>query len=267
VIGDPVRHSLSPTIHNAAFAALGLDWAYVAFPVPAGSGVAAVEAMRALGIDGLNVTMPHKVDVIPGLDELSPTAERLQAVNTIHRRGGALVGESTDGAGFLDALRFDEGFDPAGTSVVVLGAGGAARAVVLALASAGAADVAVVNRTASRAAEAAALAPGVGRTGDEGDVTGADLVVNATPVGMEGVHAEAMLVDPKLLRRGQLAVDLVYHPLRTPFLAAAKERGAVPVTGLGMLIHQAAHAFRLWTGEDPPLEVMSAAALGALREG
>jgi shikimate dehydrogenase len=267
VIGDPVRHSLSPAIHNAAFAALGLDWVYVALPVPTGSGAAAVESMRTLGIDGLNVTMPHKADVIPALDELSPTAERLQSVNTIHRVGELVVGDSTDGAGFVDALRHDEGFDPVDRSFVVLGAGGAARAVVLALAGAGAAEVVVVNRTAARAEEAAALAPRVGRVGDESDVHDADAVVNATPVGMDGVHAEATLVDPKLLRPGQLAVDLVYHPLRTPFLAAARERGAVPVTGLGMLIHQAAHAFRLWTGEDPPLEVMSAAALGLLREG
>jgi shikimate dehydrogenase len=267
VIGDPVRHSLSPAIHNAAFAALGLDWVYVALPVATGPGAAAVEAMRTMGIDGLNVTMPHKADVIPALDQLSPTAERLQAVNTIHRIGEVVAGDSTDGAGFVDALRHDEGFDPADRSFVVLGAGGAARAVVLALATAGAAEIVVVNRTAVRAAEAAALAPGIGRVGDESDVSDADAIVNATPVGMDGVHAEATLVDPKLLRPGQLAVDLVYHPLRTPFLAAARERGAVPVTGLGMLIHQAAHAFRLWTGEDPPLEVMSAAALGLLREG
>ena len=267
VIGDPVRHSLSPVIHNAAFAALGLDWVYVAFPTPAGRGGDAVAAMRTLGIDGLNVTMPHKADVIPALDELSPTAARLGAVNTIHRRGEVLVGDSTDGAGFIDALRYDEGFDPKDARVVVLGAGGAARAVVLALGEAGAAEVVVVNRTAAKAETAAALAPGIGRVGDEADIAGADVVVNATPVGMAGVHAEATLVDPRLLRPGQLAVDLVYHPLRTPFLAAAKERGAVPVTGLGMLIHQAARAFRRWTGEDPPLEVLSAAALNALREG
>jgi shikimate dehydrogenase len=267
VIGDPVRHSLSPVIHNAAFAALELDWVYVAFPVAAGSAASAVEAVRLFGIDGLNVTMPHKAEVIPALDELSPTAARLHAVNTIHRRGEVLVGDSTDGAGFVDALRFDEGFDPAGASVVVLGAGGAARAIVLALATAGATEVVVVNRTRARAEEAVALAPGVARLGDERDVELADVVVNATPVGMAGAHAEATLVDPRLLRPGQLAVDLVYHPLRTPFLAAAKERGAIPVTGLGMLIHQAAHAFRLWTGEDPPLEVMSAAALATLRDG
>ena len=267
VIGDPVRHSLSPAIHNAAFRALDLDWVYVAFPVAAGDGAEAVRAMRTLGISGLNVTMPHKHDVLAELDHLSPTAATLGAVNTVHRLADALHGANTDGAGFLDALHHDEGFDPAGTKVVVLGAGGAARAVVLALAGAGAADIAIVNRTAARAQEAAELAPGVGRQGGEEDVAEADLIVNATPIGMQDTDTdEALPIDAKRLKPGQLVVDLVYHPLRTPFLAAAKERGAVPVTGLGMLIHQAAHAFRLWTGEDPPLEVMSAAALAKLRE-
>ena len=267
MIGDPVRHSLSPAIHNAAFRALGLDWVYVAFPVVAGDAAGAIRAVRTLGIDGLNVTMPHKHDVVPELDHLSATAATLQAVNTVHRLGDALHGENTDGAGFLDALRYDEGFDPCDRRVAVLGAGGAARAVVLALAGQGTADIAVVNRTAARAEQAAALAPGLARPGGEDDVADADLVVNATSIGMAGTaDAEALPLDPRRLRPGQVVVDLVYHPLRTPLLAAARERGAVPVTGLGMLIHQAAHAFRLWTGEDPPLEVMSAAALAKLRE-
>jgi shikimate dehydrogenase len=224
--------------------------------------------MRALGIDGLNVTMPHKHDVVAELDAVSSTEAALQAVNTIHRLGDDLHGESTDGAGFVDALVHDEGFAVAGARVVVLGAGGAARAVVLALADAGAADVAVVNRTAERARRAVELAPSVARLGTTpDDVADADLVVNATPIGMHDTPTEeALPLDPKLLKPGQVVVDLVYHPLRTPLLAAARERGSIPVTGLGMLIHQAAHAFRLWTGEDPPLEVMSAAALAKLRE-
>lgn len=265
VIGDPVGHSLSPVIHNAAFRALDLDWVYLAFPVAAGEGAGAVAAMRTFGLDGLNVTMPHKADVIAGLDRLSPTAEALGSVNTIHRLADDLVGESTDGAGFVDALVADEGFDPADRRVVVFGAGGAARAVVLALAQAGVADIAVVNRTAAKADQALALAPAVARRGTEGDVDDADLIVNATSVGMAGTaEADAVLLDTSRLRPGQVVADLVYHPIRTPLLVAARERGAVAVTGLGMLIHQAAHAFRLWTGEDPPLEVMSAAALGAL---
>lgn len=262
MIGAPVRHSLSPALHNAAFDALGLDWVYLAFEVPAGAAGAAVEAMRTLGIDGLNVTMPHKEDVVAAVDKLSPVAERLHAVNTVVRRGGVLVGESTDGEGFVAALRRDEGFDPAGKRCVVLGAGGAARAVVLALADAGAASVTVVGRTPERAAAAAALAGGRGRVGEAAEAAEADLVVNATPVGMAG--DPSLPLDAGLLGPGQVVADLVYHPLATPLLEAARSRGAMAVNGLGMLIHQAALAFRLWTGEDPPLEVMSAAALRAL---
>ena len=267
VIGDPVRHSLSPVLHNAAFRSLDLDWAFLAFEVPAGSAAAAVGAMRVLGIEGLSVTMPHKEDVPRAVDRLSPTAARLQSVNCVHLDGGELVGENTDGAGLIDALRNDEGFVAAGARCLVVGAGGAARAVVLALAEAGAAEVGVVNRTPARAESAAGLAGEVGRVSPIEAAADADLVVNATPVGMAGADGESSgssAVPPSLLRPGQVVVDLVYHPLRTPLLLAARERGATAVTGLGMLIHQAAHAFRLWTGEDPPLEAMSAAALGAL---
>ena len=230
VIGDPVRHSLSPAIHNAAFQALDLDWVYVAFPVPAGSAAEAIRAMRTLDIAGLNVTMPHKHGVAEELDHLSPTAATLRAVNTVHRLGEALHGENTDGAGFLDALHHDEGFDPRGTRAVVFGAGGAARAVVLALAGAGAADVAVVNRTAARAEEAAGLVPGGPvRPGSDDDLSDADLVVNATPIGMGGTATdEALPLDANRLKPGQLVVDLVYHPLRTPLLALAASGAPSP---------------------------------------
>jgi shikimate dehydrogenase len=273
VIGWPVRHSLSPAIHNAAFGALGLDWAYVAFEVEPGRAADAIGAVRALDLAGLNVTMPHKADVVGAVDRLSATAEALGAVNTISRRGRALVGDNTDGAGFLDAIRLDEGFDPAGRRCLVIGAGGAARAVVRALAEAGAAEVVVVNRTADRAAAAAALAGPVGRVGTAAEAGEADLVVNATPIGMPDTDEPAPIdqrrsapvpVDPAHLGSGQLVVDLVYHPAVTPLVDSARAAGAVAVNGLGMLIHQAAHAFRLWTGEDPPLEVMSAAALSEL---
>ena len=264
VIGSPVAHSLSPVLHNAAFAALGLDWAYVAFDVePAGLEVA-VRGATALGLVGLSVTMPHKDAIANLVDRLSPTARQLGAVNTVHRLGDQLVGESTDGAGFIDALRHDEGFDAKDTTAAVIGAGGAARAIVLALAQAGAREIVVVNRSADRAASAAALGGSVARVGQPADIEQAQLVVNATPLGMDGVHPDQSSIDPRLLHSGHVVVDLVYHPLKTPLLIAARERGAIAVTGLGMLIHQAAHAFRLWTGEDPPLEAMSAAALAAL---
>lgn len=262
MIGSPIRHSLSPVLHNAAFRALDLDWVFLAFEVVAGDAAGAVAGMRAMGIQGLSVTMPHKAAVLSAVDELSPAAAVVGAVNTIACKGATLVGENTDGDGFLDAVRSDEGFDPVGRRCVVFGAGGAARAVIHALATAGAADVAVVNRDPERARRAAEMASPVSRVGVASDAAKADLVVNATPLGMDA--GDPLPVDPALLAAGQLVVDLVYHPLVTPLLESARAAGATAVNGLGMLIHQAAHAFRMWTAEDPPLEVMSAAALGEL---
>lgn len=263
VIGDPVRHSLSPVLHNAAYRALGLDWVYAAFEVPPGRVAGALAGMRSLGIEGLSVTMPHKATVARFVDELTPAARRLGAVNTVIRHGERLLGDNTDGGGFLDSLRLDLGVDPAGRRCLVLGAGGAARAVVLALADAGAAEVAVWNRTRSRAAGAASLAGAAGRVVEEATVTGVDLVVNATPAGMDGVQAD-LPVELEGLGSGQVVVDLVYHPQVTPLVAAARDRGATASGGLGMLLHQAGRQVRAWTGMDPPLAAMSAAALSAL---
>jgi shikimate dehydrogenase len=263
VIGSPVRQSLSPVLHNAAFRALGLDWAYLAFEVPDGDAGAAVAGARALGLEGLSVTMPHKEAVAAALDRLSPTAERLGAVNTVVRLGGALVGENTDGWGFLEGLRQDFGFEPSGRRCLVVGAGGAARAVTLALGEAGARSVVVVGRSPDRVAAAAELAGPAGRPGEEADAAEAELVVNATPLGMAGLPPGPP-VDPSLLGEGQLVADLVYHPPVTPRIEAARSRGAMAVNGVSMLIHQAGRAFRLWTGEEAPLEAMSAAALREL---
>jgi len=259
VIGSPVRHSLSPAIHNAAFAAAGLDWAYLAFDVGPDAVPAALAGAQALGLVGLSVTMPLKEAVAAAVSELTPVAAQLGAVNTVIIGPDGTTGANTDGDGFLDALA---PWSPAGRAVAVLGAGGAARAVVLALAGAGARDIAVVGRSPERAARAASLG---GRVGGPADVEGADLVVNATPVGMAGTEGEGRApLDEALLRPGQVVVDLVYHPVRTPLLAAAARRGATPVDGVGMLVHQAAHAFRAWTGLDAPVAAMERAARGAL---
>jgi shikimate dehydrogenase len=263
VIGDPVRHSLSPLLHNAAFGALDLDWAFLAFTVRAGGGPAALAAMRALRLEGLNVTMPLKGEVADAVDRLGPSAAVLRSVNTVVWRGTELVGESTDGAGLLAALRDDEGFDPAGRRCLVLGSGGAARAVVHALAGAGAARVAVAARRPEAALAVATLGGAVGAAGGPEEADGADLVVDATPVGMPG-HDPGPPLDPDRLGPGQLVVDLVYDPPRTPLLEAARARGAATTNGLGMLLHQAALSFRLWTGEDPPLEAMSVALVAEL---
>lgn len=255
VIGHPVRHSLSPAIHNAAFAALGLDWAYLAFDVAPGDGEAAVGAVRTLGLGGLSVTMPHKDAAARAVDRCTDAAAALGAVNcVVARPDGSLLGENTDGAGFLDALDADLGWSADGRRTVVLGAGGAARAVVLALAGAGAREVVVVNRTPERAAAAVALAPGVARVGEAAEVGGADLVVNATSVGMDGVSSPLAAGS---VGAGQVVVDLIYHPAETPLLADAAAAGATVANGLGMLVHQAAHAFRLWTGEPAPLVAMA----------
>lgn len=254
-------------MHNAAFRALGLDWVYLAFDVAPGRLARALESSQALGIEGLSVTIPHKENVATLVDTLSPLATALGAVNTVVRTpDGRLRGENTDGPGFLRALEDDEGFDPADRRCVVVGAGGAARAVVKALADAGAAEVVVVNRTPERAEGVAALAGSCGRVGVAAAAGEADLVVNATPIGMAGTGTEGELpIDPAHLGPGQLVVDLVPNPAITRLVEEARARGAVAVNGLGMLVHQAALAFRMWTGEPAPVAVMSAAALAELR--
>jgi shikimate dehydrogenase len=274
VIGHPVAHSLSPRLHNAAFAALGLDWVSVGFPVPPGQAAEALVGLRALGLAGLSVTMPFKDEVAALVDRRSPVAERLGAVNCVVRRPDGLEGHNTDGRGFVESLARGARFNPAGRSCLVAGAGGAARAVVLALAESGAAEVVVVNRTPARAEAAAALAGPAGRVGTADDARRADLVVDATPVGMGGAPGDAgqpgpgdpgdlgdlgdpgWLVDPASLRPGQVAAHLVYHPRVTGWLAAAARAGATPVGGLGMLVHQAAAQLRLWTDTEPPVEAM-----------
>jgi shikimate dehydrogenase len=256
VIGSPVSHSLSPLIHNAAFRALGMDWVYVAFDVPAGQGGSALEAMRTLGLGGLNVTMPHKAAVATAVDRLAPAAAALGVVNTVVRHHGALVGESTDGAGLLAALEADLAFVPEGRRCVVLGAGGSARAVVLALAGAGAREVAVVARRSAQAEEVVRLASTSRvRAGSVGDVAGAELVVNTTPVG-DRLPLELVPGD---LGAGQLVVDLLYHPRTSALVQAAGDRGAVATNGLGMLVHQAALAFQLMHGVAMPLDAVHAA--------
>jgi shikimate dehydrogenase len=293
VIGFPVRHSLSPLLHNTAFAALGLDWSYLAFEVPPGSLDRAVAGAAALGLRGLSVTMPHKDAAARLATRRSRQVRALGAANTLRFDEGAIVAESYDGDGLLDDLR-DGGFDPAGRRCGVIGAGGAARAAVLALAEAGAYEVVVVNRTVTAAWRAAALAPTVVRVGRPDDLRRTDLVVQATPAAMagggppretapaaqagqaqpvpregkdeEGRDAEVSPivagVDPAWFGAGQLVVDLVYDPALSPFLAEARRAGATVRNGLGLLVYQAARQIKLWTGAEPPLGAMWAAVGG-----
>jgi shikimate dehydrogenase len=263
VIGSPIAHSLSPALHQAAFRALGLnDWQSFAYEIPPGRAGEALDEVRSAGLRGISVTMPHKADVAVLVDECSDVARRLDAVNCVVNRDGVLFGTNTDGQGFVASLERGADFSVAGRRCLVIGAGGAARAVVLALAGAGASEVAVMNRTESRAEEAAALAGSVGRAAEMGDdsaVAAADLVVNATPVGMtdgDGGDGESWLVSPDSLHPGQVAADLVYVPRPTPWLAAASARGVRAVDGLGMLVHQAAAQIELWTGLTAPVAAM-----------
>jgi shikimate dehydrogenase len=256
IIGHPVRQSLSPAIHNAAYAALGLDWVYVAFPVAPGTVRDALVGLQAAGVAGCNVTMPHKTEAAHACDELTPAAAALDAVNTVTLQDGPRRGDSTDGDGFIDATE-DAGIDLA-TRVLVLGAGGAARAIVQAL-GARRSEVTVAARRPDAAAAAAALAPSAVTVAfDELDdaVGGTDVVVNATPLGMCG---EAPPFDPTRLHAGQVVIDTVYAPPVTPLLDAAAAQGARTLNGLGMLVHQAARSFTRLTGQPAPLEAMRAA--------
>jgi shikimate dehydrogenase len=260
LIGSPVGHSLSPAIHQAAFDAAGIDWRYVAFDVPAGGADDALDAARVLGLSGLSVTTPLKEEVAGCVDGLAPAAAALRSVNTVVvESGGRSVGHSTDGQGFVAALHA-EGVDVCGMRIAVLGAGAAARSIVVALDHAGAASVVVLNRTASRVAELLALAPLTARaaaSGDAAELVAAELIVNATSVGF---GSDELPIDPALLHPEHLVADLVYHPLDTALLSAARNAGARTFDGLGMLVHQAALQQQLWLGQLPDVAVMRAAA-------
>ncbi len=260
VIGDPIRHSRSPAIHNAAYRRLGLDWVYVALPVLPGAAEVAIRGAHALGLAGLSVTMPFKELAAELADERSAEVERLGAANTLVFTPEQVSAHSTDGAGFLADLREGLGVEPAGQVCAVLGAGGAARSVVLALAAAGASGVIVVNRDAGRARRAAALAGAAGSVGDAGEIAAASLVVNATPLGMAGRDGELLDAAIAALHPGQSLYDLVYEPAETPLLRAAAARGLAARGGLGMLVHQAVVQFELMTGVPAPIEVMWEAA-------
>ncbi|OGO40796.1 MAG: shikimate dehydrogenase [Chloroflexi bacterium RBG_16_57_9] len=265
IMGWPIEHSLSPAMHNAAFAALGLDWVYVPLPVAPDQVREAVQGLRALGFVGASVTIPHKQAVMPWLDEMSAAARAIGAVNTLVVRDGRLLGENTDWLGFLASLR-EAGVEPAGRRALVLGAGGAARAVVYALASVGA-KVVVVNRTHARAeklVEELSQIPGVkalaGRLhplAAEGLVPGElDLVVNTTSVGMWPRADESPWPEGVPLPAAAVVCDLVYNPLETQLLKSARSSGCRVIDGLGMLVHQGAAAFELWTGVEAPVKVM-----------
>ena len=263
VIGQPVRHSMSPAIHNAAYRELGLDWLYVAFEVAPRDLASALRSVSALGLGGLSVTTPHKDHVAILVDEPSVAVRALAACNTVvPLADGGLAGHNTDGDGLLDSLRHDE-IAIAGRRIVLLGAGGAGRAIAEAFGRSDASELVVINRDTEKAMTAAKLASGIGRVGSVDDLADADIIVNATSVGMGS--SDAFPFDPSLLGPKQVVVDLIYQPLITPLLHAANERGCRTVDGLGMLVFQAARQFRLFTGQQAPAATMLAAARSAVR--
>ena len=272
VIGDPIGHSVSPALHDAAFRALGLDYAYVPFHVRRSDLPAALQGMRALNIRGLNVTIPHKVAIIPLLDEIDPPARQIGAVNVVLNGSGRLIGYNTDAQGFLHVLS-EHGIEPQGKNIVVLGAGGAARAICFALASQGA-SLTILNRTVTTAQACAEdisqtfrlplKVLDLNRKNLAYALHQASLLVNATSVGMLPA-AGVSPVDRDLLGTHLTVMDIVYNPYKSKLLREAAQAGAKTINGLEMLVWQGALAFERWTGLQAPIDVMRRAAAAALK--
>ena len=274
IFGYPIGHSLSPLMHNTAFTYHGMDAMYLPFAVHPTQVEDAVKAIAALHIQGVNVTIPHKQAVMPWLDTLSPEASLIGAVNTIHLQDGRLHGHNTDGIGFLRSLEEAAG-EVAGRTVLLVGAGGAARAVAVQLCLSGIHRLYLTNRTPTRAEELATFLkqhlPHTDTSVVAMDVSSlaaslsdTDIIVNATAIGM---HPDDPMVLPiAALHSQHLVCDIVYRPLQTVLLRTAQQQGARVVDGLGMLLHQGAKAFEIWTGQSFPMPLIRARLLDALAE-
>ncbi len=263
-MADPVAHSMSPPMHNRAFAVRGLDMVYVPLHVKPKDLGAAVEAIRALNLVGVNVTIPHKVAIVPHLDTLSEHARFVGAVNTVVNRDGVLEGHNTDGAGFVRSLRKEAQFEPRGRRLLILGAGGAAQAIAVQLALEGASELIIANRTFEKAVQLAELverAGGRARAVAFNELTAqvvaeCDAVVHTTSWGMAPESDVPPIIPAEMLHADLLVCDIVYTPRETSLLRAARERGCAVLPGLGMLVEQAALAFELWTGVEAPVDAM-----------
>ncbi len=269
LLGWPVRATLSPAMHNAAFRALGVNAVYVAFPTPAEHLAAAVHGLAAAGVAGFNLTVPHKSAILPLLQRVEPHAAAMGAVNCVRIEAGNLSGTNTDGEGFLLSLRHDLHWDPHGKRALMLGAGGAARGIAHSLLGAGLAELLIANRTPDRARALAAECLARFPTAR----------VEALPLAAAGGHAPQLLVNTTTVGMGdgqrpvdltatgvsEALVDIVYHPLETPLLAQARAMGLACTNGVGMLLYQGVAAFRYWTGREPPQDAMRNALEAALR--
>jgi shikimate dehydrogenase len=268
IIGDPVHHSLSPGMQNAAFSALGLDCTYIAFRVPAPELQESIASLRAINMAGFNVTIPHKVSVMQYLDELDATAKKAGAVNTVNNVDGVLKGYNTDIAGFIEPLRRRKvNFD---TTVLLLGAGGAARAIVAALAEEKTAKLLIANRGVKKADDLARHANELGLKCEtmplekaQDAAPGAGIIVNATSIGLGN---EPSPIDSEHIKKGSIVYDIVYRPIVTDLLEQAKFAEANVVYGYEMLLEQGARAFEIWTSMRAPRDVMKKNLLGIFGE-
>lgn len=261
LFGYPVEHSLSPAMQNAAFSHLNLDYCYVAFSVKPELLREAVHAIRALSLSGVNVTVPHKEKVIPFLDRVDEEALFIGAVNTIKNSDGILTGYNTDGRGFMESLK-EAGIETEGKKVVIIGAGGASRAIAFYLAKK-ASQVLIFDIDKSRAGSLAAdlktLYPHVAVMDKPDNLHNTDILINATPLGLK--EADPTPVDISLITAGMAVCDLIYR--ETALLRMASVRGCITLDGSGMLLHQGALAFEIWTGIKPPISVMRDALEGS----
>lgn len=274
IIGCPVAHSISPQMHNAAFKHLGLNWEYVPFEVKPEDLKKALDGLRAEGVLGFNVTIPHKEGVIPLLDEVTKLPRIIGAVNTVKNENNKLVGYNTDGAGFLESLKLDAGVDPKGKKAVLLGAGGAAKAVAVMLAEAEVDSIIVTDIDAKKAndlvnyvgslfdVEMKAFTAGSREVSKA--ISNTDILINATPVGMHPKENESPIEESSELKAKSSVFDLIYNPPETKLMKIAEKQGVKAFNGLGMLVRQGALAFTIWTGHSAPIEVMWKAAKEAL---
>ncbi|QDU28175.1 Shikimate dehydrogenase [Anatilimnocola aggregata] len=260
-LGQPVAGNPTQYMMEKAFVAAGLDWRYLTLEVPADKLTDAVRGLRAMGFRGANFTIPHKVAVIPLLDSLSPAAELMGAVNCVKRDGAKLLGENTDGKGFVQSLR--SLLDPSGKRIAILGSGGAARAIAVELGLSGAAEIVIVNRTVGRGQDLVSLLNDkvkvnsrlVHWKGDFEVPAEIDVLINATSIGLGDAQAQVP-VDVATLRNELVVADVIFNPPRTKLIRDAEGRGCRTLDGLGMLVNQAVIGFKIWTGVDPDPEVM-----------
>lgn len=274
IIGWPVTHSLSPVMHNAAFEYLDLDFCYVPLGVKEGNLGVAIRGVPALNIAGINVTIPYKESVLPYLSETSVEAKMIGAVNTIKVVDDRLIGYNTDGMGFTTSLK-EVSYTVSGHSILILGGGGAAKAVAFQSAAEGAREITIANRTINKAMvlkeqiencfpSTTIKATGIGYHEIKGIVNRVDIVVNATSIGLK--RSDPSPIPKELLHPELFICDLIYNPPETALIEYAKELGCKYINGIGMLLHQGGGSFKIWTGVEPPLEVMKKALEGALKK-